>query len=143
MASTTNKTNYVRRGFGLVLGCSPLVLLCGSVLYGLSHGGQLRAAGLVAELLAILVAGLNFYLSFVRGLLYRRKRGSLEGYRHVSGLPMVGTLLVVIGTLLGFGSMAVTVLGLAAFAADTGGTVWFVIATWRDSSLWDAPSAGR
>ena len=140
MASTTNETNYVRRGLGLVLGCSPLVLLCGSVLYGLSHGGQLRAAGLVAELLALLVAGLNFYLSFVRGALHERRKGSREGYRHVSGLPMIGTLLVVLGVFLGFGSIGSSVLGIVSVAADTGGSVWLLVATWRDTSLWDAPS---
>ncbi len=141
--ATTSKTNYLRRGFGLVVGCSPLVLLCGSVLYGLSHGDRPTAAGLIVELAALLVAGLNVHLAFVRRLLHRRRTGSLEGYRRVSGMPLLGTLLVVIGALLGFGSLAVAVLGLAAFVADTGGSMWFVIATWRDSSLWDAPSATR
>ncbi|AKV02304.1 hypothetical protein AKJ09_08967 [Labilithrix luteola] len=91
-------------------------------------------------LFALLIGALNFHLSFVRGLLYRRATGSLDGYRHVSGLPMVGTLLVVIGTLLGFGSAVCAAIGLLAIGIDTGGLVWFLIATWKDSSLWDRPA---
>ena len=81
---------------------------------------------------------LNFYLSFVRPALFRWRYGSLEQYRHVSGFPMVGTILVVVGGLLGFGSVVTASFGLSAMLLDTGGSFWFLLATWNDSSFWDA-----
>jgi hypothetical protein len=129
----------VRRVFGLVLGCSPLLLLAASLCHGLAGHNRWRPLGLVAELIALLVGGLNFYLSFVRGRLYQRRTGSLDGYRHVSGLPMIGNLLTILGVLLGFGSIVPALMGLAAVFVDTGGTVWFVACTWRDASFWDGP----
>ncbi len=86
---------------------------------------------------ALVIGGLNFYLSFLRGLLYQRRKGSLDEYKHVSGLPMIGSLLVVVGAVLAFGSTLAAGLGLVAVAIDTGGSVWFLIATWKDSSFWD------
>jgi hypothetical protein len=61
----------------------------------------------------------------------------MAGYRHTSGLPLVGTGLVVIGGLVGLGDWVAAVLGLIALAIDTGGSVWFLVATWRDASFWD------
>jgi hypothetical protein len=80
----------------------------------------------------------NFYLSFVRPVLFRWRYGSLEQYRFVSGVPGVGTILVVIGGLLGFGSVVTASVGLAAMLLDTGSSIWFLLATWNDSSFWDA-----
>lgn len=143
MEETACKKNYLRRGLGLVVGGSPLVLLLASMIYGLSHGNPLRVAGLVVELLALSVAGFNFYLSLIRGLLHlwrQRRTGSNERYRHISGAPLIGTLLVVAGAVIGFGSVVPAAVGLAAVAFDTGGSIWFLIATWQDSSLWDTPS---
>ena len=81
---------------------------------------------------------LNFYLSCVRPALFRWRYGSLEQYRHVSGIPMVGTILVVVGGLLGFGSVVTASVGVVAMSLDTGSSTWFVLATWKDSSFWDA-----
>lgn len=58
--------------------------------------------------------------------------------RNVSGFPVIGTLLVTVGGLIGFGDWRAATLGLVASAFDTGGLPWFLIATWRDRSLWDA-----
>jgi hypothetical protein len=69
--------------------------------------------------------------------------GSLDGYRHVSGLPAVGSFLAALGAVLAFGSIVAAVVGLAAVAVDTGGSVWFLISTWRDALLWDAPPSRR
>jgi hypothetical protein len=85
-----------------------------------------------------MVGLLNFYLSFVRPVLFRWRYGSLEPYRHVSGFPIVGTVLVVVGGLLGFGSVVTASVGLVALSLDTGSSIWFVLATWKDSSFWDA-----
>ncbi|WP_146653240.1 hypothetical protein [Labilithrix luteola] len=132
--------SYVRRGVGVVIAFGPVVLLVASLVSALTRGNEHHTSGLAVLLFALLIGALNFHLSFVRGLLYRRATGSLDGYRHVSGLPMVGTLLVVIGTLLGFGSAVCAAIGLLAIGIDTGGLVWFLIATWKDSSLWDRPA---
>jgi hypothetical protein len=80
----------------------------------------------------------NSYLTFIRPLLFRWRYGSLDQYRHVSGFPMFGTILISIGGLLGFGAVVTAFLGLAAWLLDTGGSFWFLLATWGDSSLWDA-----
>ena len=40
--------------------------------------------------------------------------------------------------LLGFESLVTASAGLAAISLDTGGAFWFLLATWKDSSLWDA-----
>jgi hypothetical protein len=86
---------------------------------------------------ATALAAVNFYLSFIRPRLHSLRRGSMDGYRHISGIPVVGTLLLTMGALFGFGAVGSTLIGIGAFAFDTGGSVWFVIATWRDQSFWD------
>jgi hypothetical protein len=102
-----------------------------------TEGNEHSAVGLAVMLGALALGGLNFYLSFVRAPIYRRAKGSLDGYKHVSGLPLLGSLLVVVGTVVAFGSGLCAALGLLAVAVDTGGSVWFLIATWKHSSLWD------
>jgi hypothetical protein len=95
------------------------------------------AMGFGVMVCAMPVAILNFHLSFVRPTLYRWRRESMEGYRHISGFPLFGNMLVVIGGILGFGDWRAASLGLAALVLDTGGLPWFLLATWRDHSLWD------
>ena len=74
------------------------------------------------------VCALNFYLSFLRYPLYR-----LDGlpFRWVSGLPLVGSLFVVLG--LCWLPLPTWVFWLAVVLAglDTGGLHWFV-----GSQLW-------
>jgi hypothetical protein len=53
---------------------------------------------------AIVIAALNFYLSAVRPLVFRRRNGSLDGYKHISRNPVIGSLVVVAGVVVGFGS---------------------------------------
>lgn len=130
------RSAYVRRGLGLLIAFAPVVLLVASFVFSLTRGNAHRPIGIGIAVFAMLIACFNFLLSS-RALLHRWKHGSLAGYKHVSGFPMVGTFVVVVGTLLGFGSAPCAVLGLVAMALDTGGTVWFVIATWKDAWLWD------
>lgn len=61
----------------------------------------------------------------------------MDGYRNISGVPLVGTLLLCCGTLMGFGAVGSASVGIAAFVWDTGGSGWLVVATWRDDSFWD------
>jgi hypothetical protein len=86
---------------------------------------------------AMFVALVNFYLSFVRPWLLVGSQGSLEGVRHVSGIPLVGTILAMIGGVLGFSASGTAFVGLVAMTLDTGGAPWFLISTWHQSALWD------
>jgi hypothetical protein len=89
----------------------------------------------VVMLVATSIGALNLYLSFIRPMIF----GSRSDYRNVSGVPVVGTLLVIVGTVLGFGSVLYAVLGLVVVAVDTGGSLWFLLSTWSDGSFWDNP----
>ena len=130
-------TNYARRSFGVVLALLPLALLFASIIVGLIQPLKAHFAAAGVMIAAAVVAVINFYLSFIRPRLFSLRRGSMDGYRHVSGIPIIGTLLLSIGALLGFGSIGSALIGIGAFVLDTGGSVWFVIATWRDRSFWD------
>ena len=106
-------------------------------MYGVvSRSGGSRGLGLAV--LGLLFGILNVYLSAVRPRLYHLRHGSMEGYRFISGLPLFGDLLVIVAGVSGFGALPTAVVGLVALVLDTGGLLRFLIATWRDDSLWDA-----
>lgn len=130
--------NYTRRTVGAVLCLSPLALLVCSAIAVLTGTERQSFAAVGFIVAALFFALLNFHLSFVRPRMLLQRYGSLDGIRHVSGIPIIGTILVLLGGIFGFGSLGTALLGIAALALDTGGSPWFLIATWRDSSLWDA-----
>lgn len=131
------RSNYARRAVGIAACFAPVVLLLASLAVGLEWP---RWSGLGIGLVAagLLVAGLNLYLSVGRPALYAWRHGSTRGMRHVSGLPALGTFLVVAGGVVGFADWRSAAAGLVALALDTGGLPWFLLATWADRSLWDA-----
>lgn len=88
-------------------------------------------------ILAGLIAPFNLYLSFVRPWLYRWKHKSMEGYRFISGIPGVGTILVVVGILAEFQYMPSAIIGLVITIFDCGGLPWFLVCTWKQEALWD------
>lgn len=135
----TYKTNYLRRGLGVLAGVVPLLLLGASLVFSVMSDNRQSTAALVVMIVAMFIAAPNFYLSFIRPLLFHLRRGSFDEYKNVSGIPIVGTVVVVVGAILGFGSVLCSTLGVVATALDTGGSMWFVIATWRDRSFWDDP----
>jgi hypothetical protein len=61
----------------------------------------------------------------------------MEGYRFISGGPLVGTCLVAFAGVAAFGDWRAAGIGLIALAIDTGGTPWLLLATWRDTGLWE------
>jgi hypothetical protein len=129
--------NWPRRVLGIGICFSPIAIAVGSLVSGI--GRQITiTAGFYVVLTGPLIAGFNFFPSFVRPLWYRYAHGSYDGYRHVSGFPIVGSLVVLIGVLLWFGDVLSASVGLIALVFDTGGPQWFLVATWRDASLWDA-----
>ncbi len=95
----------------------------------------IAAAALVS--VAAVIGVLNLYLSFVRPWNYRRRHGTDFGYRFVSGVPVLGTLLLAPVVLLSLGTPYLAACGLLVSMIDTGGLPWFLIMTWRDRSLWD------
>ncbi len=118
------------------MGGAPVLVLVASLVHAVARGDAWHPFGLSVVLVALLIGALNFYLSGLRRLLHHWTRRA-EPYRHVSGFPLIGTLVVVLGGVIGFGSILCAALGLLAVALDTGGSVWFLIATWRDLSVWD------
>ena len=79
----------------------------------------------------------NLYLSLVRPAIFHLRHGLIKQYHHVSGIPAVGTFLVVAGALSGFGGVVSALVGITAMLLDTGGSLQFLLATWGDSSFWD------
>lgn len=87
--------------------------------------------GLLAVAGAALLGGLNAYLSWVRFPLYCWRHGSREGYRFVSGIPILGSVSGTLGTAAGWGDWRAAVLALVAAVIDPGGLPWFLIAMIR------------
>ena len=128
----------MRRVLGLCLGLAPLVLLLASLVSGLNNPVRPIFAGMGFMVTAAGVALLNFHLSFGRPLFFRLRHGTMDGYKFVSGFPMIGTALVVLGALFGFGAVGSAVTGVVVMLLDTGGSFWFLVSTWRDRSFWDS-----
>ena len=139
--SSSARTNIVRRSIGIALCFSPVVLLVASLVCGKASRSD-RFLSLSLSLgfavLGLLIGILNAHLSFFRPWLYRLRQGSMEGYRFVSGLPLIGTLFVAVAGVFGFGAVPTAVVGLIALTLDTCGLPWLLIATWHDVSMWDA-----
>jgi hypothetical protein len=79
----------------------------------------------LALLVGGLVSALNFYLSFCRYHLYRFRGRSRESYHRVSGLPLVGSLLVTLSIVRFYDVPWILALALVLIAIDTGGIHWF------------------
>ena len=130
------KTNYGCRLLGLLLGLTPLVALLISFISGLGNTVSYTYS-ILFMLVALLIACLNFYLSVIRPFIFKIKHGSMAGYNFISGVPIVGSILIIFGLLSGFGSMPSSIIGVAAYSLDTAGLGWLVVASWDDRSLWD------
>ena len=120
---------------------SPIALAGMSLLLPWRSASSIAIGALaVAALLAIV----NAYLSWIRPLIFRLRTGSCEGLRFVSGIPMVGSVLVTLGVASAPGSRLVAVSTLLLLALDTGGAPWAAIALCRDASFWRmGPSGGE
>ena len=92
---------------------------------------------LVPLALGASIGSLNLYLTCVRPWLYRLRHHSLEGYRYVSGFPVIGTILVTLALLASAGSKPTAAVALLVLRIDTGGLPWFLVSTWHDESLWN------
>jgi hypothetical protein len=129
--------NYTRRAIGAAICLAPVVLLLASVGVGLAHPRE-SGLGVGISVAGLLFGSCNLYLALIRPARYVWRHGSTEGLRHVSVVPLLGTLLVVTGGIIGFCDWRSAAVGIVALAIDFGGLPWFLVATWRDRSLWDA-----
>ena len=136
--------NYCRRAVGVVVCLAlfglPVASLCvgpPTTKLAVKLFAFASIPGLVCALLGLLVTLLNAHLAFLRPYLYRRRHGSLEGMRNVSGAPGIGTFAVFISSVIAFGHRPTAAIGLVVLALDVGGLPWFLILTWRDQGFWD------
>jgi hypothetical protein len=132
----TTRRNSRRRAIGITVCLLPILLMVASIVVGL-FWPRTSPVGVVLALFAVPLVFLNLYLAAARPSLYRRRHGSMEGYRNVSGVPLIGNLLAVIGCVVGFCDWRAATVGLFALVCDVGGLPWFIVATWRDPSFWD------
>lgn len=138
--NTKLKWNSFRRALGVVIFFSPMYLLVASLIVSLwsQQGKWLNITSIMGLSLGCLpLPAVNFYLSFIRPMLYRWRHDSLEGMKHISGGPLLGTVLIVFGAVGAFGDWRAATIGLFALAIDTGGSPWFVVEAWRDRGFWD------
>jgi hypothetical protein len=135
------RPNVLRRSVGIALAFSPVALLLISMAVSTQETRRPDFFRIGWMIPGVLVALINFYLTFVRPVLFhlvsRRSRARVP-YRRVSGAPVIGTLLIMVGAVMSFGAVGSALIGLSAFVLDTGGAGWFIVSTWRDRSLWDA-----
>jgi hypothetical protein len=88
----------------------------------------------------LFVAGLNVYTSWVRAFLHKILNGDLEDYKFVSGIPILGNVAALVALWHCGNSWVTIAIVITILVLDTGGMPWFVIATWRDDSLWGKSS---
>ena len=99
--------------------------------------GPLPWLGYVLLGLGALASLTNFYLSFLRRPLFIRRGGSVSDYRHISGLPLVG-MVVLLGLPLVPASPLWSLSTLFLLLIDTGNLPWFIVAVWNDDAFWGA-----
>jgi hypothetical protein len=129
--------NRVHRFVGIVVCISPVMPLLTSLASALGETPKQPFAFVGFALGALFIGILNFYLSFVRPRILLRRLGTLEGQPNVSGIPIVGTILALLGGISGFGALGTTLISLVAVLLDTGGAPWFITAILKDASLFD------
>lgn len=122
---------------------SPVALSLGSVCFAWIAPNNIRepATAWVLIALASMAMAMNLHLSFLRPALYAMRHGkSMNGYKHASGIPLVGSILVAIAVLVAWGNLSVAATSLLILVADTGSVVWLFAALVRDRSFWREPS---
>jgi hypothetical protein len=87
----------------------------------------MKIAGILFLSLAGLIAGTNFFLSFLRYPLLRLLGHPRSEYRHVSGLPAIGTFFQVAGVACLWDVPWAWAAAAGLALLDTGGLPWFVV----------------
>ena len=133
--------------FAVILGLALPALLVASLLAAWWKNGPVAhpwQSWMLAVIFApgALFALLNFFFSFVRYPLHRCFGRSRETYRHLSGLPGVGTVATALATCAAWGDARAVIVAAALCVLDTGGMPWFMISVigasfreWRKSRV--------
>jgi hypothetical protein len=128
--------HILKRFIGIVVAIIPfgIVLILSMVDWRL-FAGKIAFLGYCLFAFGGLVSCINFYLSFLRYPLHRLRGGKKENYRWISGIPLLG-ILCVAGLVLLPKSFWFSLLTFIFLLIDTAGIPWFVIAVWKDDSIW-------
>jgi hypothetical protein len=115
---------FVLATLTLVIFSAPVVR--SQLAMNLPQAGIKNVLASAAFAIGAFVSVVNFYLSFLRYPIHRWKH-SAESYRHVSVIPLIGSLLLLLA-LLRFHSIAwLSNSAIALILIDTGGIHWFLI----------------
>lgn len=127
--------------FWTTLGLLPLVA-CAALFFTEWRllGGQYTKVGYGIFILGAMVSVLNLYISWLRYPIHRVLGKSRDSYKHASGLPMFGGL-VLIGAWFLPQSLWLNTVTVLLMLSDTGSISWFVIMVWSDSSFWGKENA--
>lgn len=128
---------YFRRIIGVAICSIPIILAILCIIWKKEVYDVRVSAALIIVGLSFLIGCLNLYLTFLRPFLYKQKHKSMDGYRFISGIPLVGNLLLIGGCVIAFGNNLVGFAGVLSALIDSGGLLWVPFITWKDSSLWD------
>ena len=128
---------YLRRFIATLILTAPLSLAALSALSGANESASASLSATLLITVAFAIAVLNAYLAFVRPWLHSRAHnGSMADFKHISGLPLVGSISGAIAVLLSWGHTPTAACAALATLLDTSGGFAYLIITWRDQSLW-------
>ena len=82
--------------------------------------------------LAGFVTFVNIYTSFLRNRIHNWRHGNLDDFQFVSGIPVIGSVFVILRSLCFTQSPMVGTVLIALIIADTGGFFWFPLALFID-----------
>jgi hypothetical protein len=82
--------------------------------------------------LAGFVTFVNIYTSFLRDRIHNWRHGNMDDFQFVSGVPAIGSVFVILGSLCFTQSPMVGTVLIALIIADTGGFFWFPLALFID-----------
>ena len=66
---------------------------------------------------------LNFYLSFIRSWLYKKRNGNMDSFRFVSGFPLLGSILLFLASIWLSHSFVINSSIFFFYIIDTGGVL--------------------
>jgi hypothetical protein len=124
------------RVIGIVICFAPVAVGLWSLCHALAHPEIPKWRVSLIGGFALVVVVFNLHTSYFRALLYRWRHGRMDGFRFASGMPLIGTIFILIESILGFGSLYTSLLVLLAYVLDTGGFPWLLVMTWRDDGVW-------
>ncbi|MGN6366811.1 MAG: hypothetical protein ACTHN5_00840 [Phycisphaerae bacterium] len=82
--------------------------------------------GLTCLTLGTLITAINFYTSFLRYPLHRRRGGTRENFRFISGFPLLGSFLLFLALLFLSHHPPLQWTALAIALLDAGGPHWLI-----------------